>query len=338
MKGGTTLSEILSQTEIDALLQALSTGEMDVDQLKKEEEGRRIRVYDFKRALRFSKDQIRSLTRIHENFARLMTTNFSAQLRTYMQITVASVDQLPYEEFIRSIPKSTTLGIFSASPLKGRFVLEMNPVIVYAMLERFMGGQDLRTPKTGEMTEIELAIVERIFRKSLESFQEAWQSMIELDVELEGVETNPQFMQIVSPNETVAVISFTTKIGEISGMINLCLPHVVLEPLMPKLTAHYWMKENQKEADPANTDRLTQSIRQTKIPIRVILGSTTITIGDFLHLDKGDVIRLDQEVNDRLEILLGERKKFYGSPGQVNGRIAVQIDEIVKEGEEENGR
>lgn len=332
------MTEILSQTEIDALLQALSSGEMDVEQLKKEEEEKRVRVYDFKRALRFSKDQIRSLTRIHENFARLLTTQFSAQLRTYMQITVASVDQLPYEEFIRSIPKTTTLGIFSASPLKGRFVMEMNPVIAYAMLERHMGGQDLRPSKAGEMTEIELAIIERIFRKSLESFQEAWLSMIELEVELETLETNPQFMQIVSPNETVAVISFTTKIGDITGMINLCLPHVVLEPLMPKLTAHYWMKEKQKEADPANAERIRQSIQQMQVLIRTILGTSTISIGDFLHLSKGDVIRLEQEIDDPLLVMLGERKKFIARAGQVGGRIAVQVEEIVKEGDEENGR
>ncbi len=319
------------------MLQALSSGEMDVDQLKKEEESKKVRVYDFKRALRFSKDQIRSLTRIHENFSRLLTTYFSAQLRTYVHITVASVDQLPYEEFIRSIPKTTTLGIFSVAPLEGRFVLEINPIIAYAMLERYLGGHDNGPIKMGMMTEIELAVIERIFRKALESFREAWQSMVELEPELEGLETNPQFMQIVSPNETVAVISFTTKIADISGMINLCLPHVVLEPLMPKLTAHYWLEEKQKKPDPAQTEQITQKIRQTELLIRVLLGSSTITIGDFIHLTKGDVIHLDQGIDDALPILLGEKKKFLGRPGIYNGRLAVRIDEIVKEGEEEDG-
>ncbi|MBE3555391.1 MAG: FliM/FliN family flagellar motor switch protein, partial [Thermicanus sp.] len=129
----------------------------------------------------------------------------------------------------------------------------------------------------------------------------------------------------------------TTKIADISGMINLCLPHVVLEPLMPKLTAHYWLEEKQKKPDPAQTEQITQKIRQAELLIRVLLGSTTITIGDFIHLTKGDVIHLDQGIDDALPILLGEKKKFLGRPGIYNGRLAVRIDEIVKEGEEEDG-
>ena len=136
-------SEVLSQNEIDALLSALSTGEMNADDLKKEEEERKVKSYDFKRALRFSKDQIRSLTRIHENFARLLTTYFSAQLRTYVQINVASADQIPYEEFIRSIPKMTILNVFEVPPLDGRILMEVNPNIAYAMMDRVMGGKGL---------------------------------------------------------------------------------------------------------------------------------------------------------------------------------------------------
>ena len=135
------LAEILSQGEIDALLSAISTGEMDAEELKKEEGQRKVKVYDFKRALRFSKDQIRSLTRIHENFARLLTTYFSAQLRTFVQITVASVDQLPYDEFVRSVPKMTILNVFEPYPLDGRFLIEVNPNIAYAMLDRLLGGE-----------------------------------------------------------------------------------------------------------------------------------------------------------------------------------------------------
>ena len=133
--------EVLSQSEIDALLSAISTGEMDADELKKENKEKKVKVYDFKRALRFSKDQIRSLTRIHENFARLLTTFFSAQLRTYVKLSVASADQIPYEEFIRSIPKMTILNVFEVPPLEGRIIMEVNPNIAYAMLDRLMGGR-----------------------------------------------------------------------------------------------------------------------------------------------------------------------------------------------------
>src|SRR3954452_11564599 len=153
MQGGEHMAgDILSQNEIDALLSALSTGEMSAEDMKTEEQTRKVKVYDFKRALRFSKDQIRSLTRIHENFARLMTTYFSAQLRTYVQINVASVDQIPFEEFIRSIPKMTILNVFEVPPLEGRIIMEVNPNIAYAMMDRMMGGKGTSINKVDNLT------------------------------------------------------------------------------------------------------------------------------------------------------------------------------------------
>lgn len=244
----TVSGEVLSQSEIDALLAALSAGEMDADELKKEEAEKKVKVYDFKRALRFSKDQIRSLTRIHENFARLLTTFFSAQLRTYVQISVASADQLPYEEFIRSIPKMTILTVFEVPPLDGRVLLEVNPNIAYAMLDRVLGGRGVSLNKIENLTEIETKIMSNLFEKAFSNLREAWESIVDIDPMLTDFEVNPQFLQMVSPNETVVVISLNTQIGDTSGMINICIPHVVLEPIIPKLSVHYWMQTQKKSS------------------------------------------------------------------------------------------
>jgi len=330
------MAEVLSQSEIDALLAALSSGEMDANELKKEETERKIKVYDFKRALRFSKDQIRGLTRIHENYARLLTTYFSAQLRTFVQITVASVDQLPYDEFIRSIPKMTILNIFEAPPLEGRMVLEVNPNIAYTMLDRLLGGQGAIPDKLGALTEIETTVMERVFGKALDTFHEAWKQIIELDPYLEGLEMNPQFMQIVSPNEIVAVISFSTKIGDTTGMINLCLPHVVLEPIMSKLSGQYWFSKQKKTRDEEERLRVEERVKTAKLPIIAEMGTATITVGDLMQLQKGDVIQLDQSLDNKLKIKVGSHLKFLGQPGTQKGRIAVQIDEVIEEGEEQN--
>ena len=233
-------SEVLSQSEIDALLSALSTGEMDAEELRKEESQKKVKTYDFKRALRFSKDQIRSLTRIHENFARLLTTYFSTQLRTYVQISVASVDQIPYEEFIRSIPKMTILNVFEVLPLEGRIVMEVNPNIAYAMMDRVLGGSGASVNKVNNLTEIETRIMSNLFEKGFENLQEAWSTITEINPNLTEFEVNPQFLQMVSPNETVIVISLNTQVGDVTGMINICIPHVVLEPIISKLSVHYW--------------------------------------------------------------------------------------------------
>lgn len=326
--------DVLSQNEIDALLAALSSGEMDAEELKKEETQKKIRSYDFKRAVRFSKDHIRSLTRIHENFARYLTTYFSAQLRTFVHISVVQVEQLPYDEFIRSIPKMTVLNIFEAEPLKGRMVMEVHPNIAYAMLDRMLGGTGTAPSTIGAMTEIETIIMEKIFSRAFESLQEAWKTVIDISPRLEALETNPQFMQIVSPNETIALISLSTKIGDTTGMINLCIPHVVLEPIMSKLSAHQWFV-SRKSRVPEEVDALKQRVSKAKLPVVAELGVSQLTVAEFLGLGVGDVISLNKPVHDGLAIKVGDRLKFIGSPGTVKDRVAVQIDEIVIEGAEE---
>ncbi len=327
------MAEVLSQNEIDALLSAISTGEMDAEELKREEKEQKVRTYDFKRALRFSKDQIRSITRVHENFARLLTTYFSAQLRTYVQISVASVDQLPYEEFIRSIPRMTILNIFEAHPLEGRLLVEVNPNIAYSMLDRLMGGYGASMNKVDSLTEIETKIISQLFERALANYKEAWNNVMEIDPVVLDFEVNPQFLQMVSPNETVVVISLTTTIGETSGMMNVCLPHVVLEPIIPKLSVHYWMQNNQKANMPEEAALIEQKIRQTPLPMVVELGSANMKVEEFLQLDSGDIIQLNKGIHEPLDVFVENNKKFLAQPGKSKNRMAVQIIEQL-EGEE----
>lgn len=328
--------DVLSQNEIDALLAALSSGEMDAEELKKEETQKKVRAYDFKRAVRFSKDHIRSLTRIHENFARYLTTYFSAQLRTFVQISVVQVEQLPYDEFIRSIPKMTILNIFEAEPLEGRMVLEVHPNVAYAMLDRLLGGAGTSPTKINALTEIETIVMERIFSRAFESLQEAWKSVIDLSPRMEALETNPQFMQIVSPNETIALISLSTKIGDTTGMINLCIPHVVIEPIMPRLSVHHWFVSQKKTSAPDEVMALQARLHKAKLPIIAELGDSSISVREFLNLSVGDVVSLNKPVDEMLKIRIGEKLKFIGTPGTTRGKLAVQISEIVEEGAEEN--
>lgn len=325
--------EILSQSEIDALLSAISTGEMNPEELKKEESERRVKVYDFKRALRFSKDQIRSITRIHENFARLLTTFFSAQLRTYVQITVGTADQLPYEEFIRSIPNMTILNVFEMPPLEGRIILEVNPNIAYAMLDRMLGGRGTGINKIENLTEIETKIMSNMFEKAFDQAREAWANLVEVDPILTEFEVNPQFLQMVSPNETVVVISLNTQIGETSGMINICIPHVFLEPIIPKLSAHYWMQSTpKKERNVEELSYIKNNLNGTKLPIVAELGEAKIAIQEFLLLDVGDTIQLDNMIQQPIELKVEGVPKFYAQVGKVNKKQAVQILEEIKGG------
>ncbi|WP_066193860.1 MULTISPECIES: flagellar motor switch protein FliM [Gracilibacillus] len=326
--------EVLSQNEIDALLSALSSGEMDANQLKEEEKEKKVKVYDFKRALRFSKDQIRSISRMHDNFARLLSTYFSAQLRTYVHIAVASVDQIPYEEFIRSIPTKTILNVYSVAPLDGRIIFEFNPNIAYAMLDRLLGGQGNSVNKIDNLTEIETTIMSQLFEKALDNLQEAWMSVVEIDPILEDFEVNPQFLQLVSPNETVIVVSLDTTIGDSSGMINICIPHVVLEPIIPKLSAHYWMqKDTDKERKPEEYDSIAANIKQSNVDLTVLLGETTISLEDFLFLDRQDTVVLNQTIDQELTLFVDQQAKFLVQPGKKKKKMAVQVLDEIKGGD-----
>ncbi|MGG4546585.1 flagellar motor switch protein FliM [Rossellomorea marisflavi] len=326
-------NEILSQSEIDALLSAINTGEMSADDFKKEEEERKVKVYDFKRALRFSKDQIRSLTRIHENFARILTTYFSAQLRTYVHINVASADQIPYEEFIRSVPKMTILNVYELPPLDGRILIEINPNIAYSMMDRVMGGKGVSINKVENLTEIETTIMSQLFEKAFESLREAWSTVVDVDPVFDEFEVNPQFLQMVSPNETVVVISLNTTIAETSGMINICIPHVVLEPILPKLSGSYWMESKRKESSSTEVTHLREGVKKAKVPVVAQLGKTKVTIEDFLTMGVGDVIDLGTGIGDPLTVCVGNVPKFIAQPGRSKKKLAVQILETVKGGD-----
>lgn len=325
------VDEVLSQNEIDALLSALTSGEMDAEELKKDEKSK-VRTYDFKRALRFSKDQIRGITRIHENYSRLLTTFFSAHLRTYVNISVASVDQVPYEEFIRSIPNMTILNVYSVEPLEGRILMEVNPNIAYSLLDRLLGGKGNSVTKVDNLTEIETVLMSQLFEKAVVNLQEAWSSLVDIHPLLEDFEVNPQFLQMVSPNETVVVVSLNTEIGEESGMINICIPHIVLEPIIPKLSVHYWMQTVTKKRDPEAYENISGNIEQAKIETKALLGKSSITIDQFLKLKKNDVIALDQSIDQPLLLMVNDQPKFYVQPGEYKNKVSVQVLEEIKGG------
>ncbi len=326
--------EILSQSEIDALLSALSTGELSADEIK-EEEKQKVKTYDFKRALRFSKEQIRSLTRIHENLARLLTTHLSAKLRTYVQVSVTSADQLPYEEFVRSIPKMTVLYLYELTPLDGNMLIEINPNIAYAMLDRILGGDGTSVNKIDQLTDIEEELMTNLFQSAFKYLRDAWETVIQVEPEMQSFEVNPQFLQVVSPNETVVVISLNTIIGETSGMINICIPHIVLEPIIQKLSVSYWMQTEEKAEDPENAEAIRTQLKRSRLTIISELGQSEITIEEFLQLSVGDCIELNKKIDEPMIIKVQDVPKFFGQPGKVNKNLAIQIlDYFEEEGDE----
>jgi len=326
------MSEVLSQHEIDALLSAISSGDMEVEEIRSQEEERRVKVYDFKRALRFSKDQLRNLTRIHEQFARVLTTHFSAQLRTYVQFTVNTVEQLPYDEFIHSIPNMTLINLVNLRPLDGKVIFEVNPNIAYAMLDRLLGGPGEGMNKIENLTEIETRILTQLFKRAFVQYGAAWESITELEAEYDDLEINPQFLQLVSPNETVILVSIYVTVGEVSGTLNVCLPFVTLEPILPKLSSHFWMQQDKRKSinDQASEHMQTQ-LMSSVVDLKAVLGQTDLSFGELLHLEVGDCLSLKTRTSDPVELFVDDRKMFKARPGLNGKHLALQVIQRIEE-------
>nr|WP_092068312.1 flagellar motor switch protein FliM [Dendrosporobacter quercicolus]NSL47052.1 flagellar motor switch protein FliM [Dendrosporobacter quercicolus DSM 1736]SDL74175.1 flagellar motor switch protein FliM [Dendrosporobacter quercicolus] len=328
-------SDVMSQNEIDDLLSALSTGVVSAEEMRVEQKQRKIKVYDFKRPDKFSKDQIRTLYMLHENFARLLNTYLSAHLRALVHINVASVDQLTYEEFIRSLPNPSVIGIFNMRPLKGNVILELNPNIIFSVIDRLFGGPGLPPAKPRSLTDIEEAIVRRVMNKALEAFQEAWKQVVTIEPRLEAIETNPQFTQIVPPNDMVVIVTLQTKIGQVEGLINICIPYLVLEPIMSKLTTTFWVASSvSKQEHPEHMQALQRKLSRTLIPMTVELGQITVMVQELLELAVGDVLQLETKVEDDLSVIIGHKEKFRCKPGISGKKVAVQISQVVMEGDD----
>ncbi|MGE5371350.1 MAG: flagellar motor switch protein FliM [Solirubrobacterales bacterium] len=330
------MSEVLSQDEIDALLSALNRGEVNAEELKEEQKKKKVRVYDFRRPNKFSKDQIHTLQVIYENYSRALGTYLSAQLRAHISIDVLSVEQLTYDEFIRSIPNPTVLCIFSLPPLEGNAIFEINPNLGFAMLDRLFGGPGYPPDKIRGLTEIEETVMERIAQKMLTYLEEPWSGIVQIEPILERIDSNPQFTQIVSPSDMVVIVSLETRMGEVLGIINICVPFLVLEPVIDKLNVHYYYSSSMKQRSPVGTEAIRQRIRDTVVPLRVVLGRTVITVKDLLELNVGDVVPLERGINDDLEVIIGHQTKYLVRPGISSNRMSVQIVKVIEEGDEKN--
>ncbi|GHT82547.1 flagellar motor switch protein FliM [Spirochaetia bacterium] len=330
------MTEVLSQDEIDQLLTAISAGETEPEDFKPAADTRKIKIYDFKRPDKFSKEQIRTISIMHETFARLTTNNLSANLRSMVHVHVASVDQLTYEEFIRSIPTPTTLAVINMDPLKGNAILEIDPAITFSIIERLFGGTGESTKSQHELTDIESAVMEGMIVRILGNMREAWAQVIDLRPRLGQIETNPQFAQIVPPTDMVVLVTLETKVGDVEGMMNFCIPYLTIEPIIGKLSAQFWYSSARRAATNENLNTLKEKLSTVEVAIAAEIGKINIPIKDVLSLRVNDVIRLfNVRVGDPFSLNIGNKTKYLCRPGIVGKKVAVQIISKTEELEKE---
>jgi len=329
------MSDVLSQSEIDNLLQALNSGEVDPEEMKKTSENT-VKEYDFARPSKFSKEHLRTLEIIFEHYGRLLSTNLPIYLRKNIQVEVMNSEAVTYMEFSNALSNPVLLGIIDFSPLQGTILLEMASKLGYTIVDRMLGGEGEPLDKMRDFSEIELLIIERVMTSCVELLREPWENVLDVYPRLERIETNSQFAQIISPSEMIAIVTINVKIGEVEGLINVCLPYLTLEPVMDKLNTKFWYSNMQEKAEESFTEDIEQLISKANIPITAVLGNSAINVSDFAALQVGDIIRLDTKVDDELSVYVGSIKKFRALPGSTGKDYAVRVTSVIRE-DQENG-
>jgi flagellar motor switch protein FliM len=336
------MDDLLSDGEVSALLSELDVGmtgqgsneSSDVAAapdagVTVDDQGRKIKTYDFNRPNRFSKDHMRTLEMLHEIFSRGFTAAVAAYLRTVAEIKVVSVTQLPFREYTMSLPRPDCIFVVKMEPLDGSFLLEINPELVLTLIDRILGGPGKAPTAARELTLIEQSVIEKIINRGMENLQEAWLKVGHFQPKLSGYETTAQFVQIVAPNEIAAVIEFEVKVNEVTGKMSMCIPYVVLEPVIGDLSAQKWFTVGKKESTTETVENLTKVMKETMVPFMVQVGSAQITVQELLRLKTGDVIRLNTSPHNEIDVLIEGLVKLKGRPGVSSKKKAIQITRVI---------
>jgi flagellar motor switch protein FliM len=320
--------DVLSQAEVESLLSAMDRRESDVvaDAATSRIRHRdKISPYDFKRPERVGKEQMRSLQTMHEGFGRNFGAALSALLRTIVELKLTSVDQLTYSEFVFSLENPTCFNLINAKPLEGQLILDINLSLLFPIIDRLLGGgNDQAPPARRPLTEIELRLVSRITDLFCKEMKHAWENVLELDLSIDRVESNPQLVQIVPPNEVVILISFELTLGEARGMMNLCIPFNAIERIATRLSNN-WVSYGTKKATPENVQRISDQLNGAIVDVVVELAETNISTSDLIGLRVGDIIATEKDVERPLIVSVEGRPKFHAQPGAFKGRKAIQV-------------
>jgi len=332
--------DVLSQTEVENLLNAMAAGGAEAatavvpaanQPFTPPRPREKITPYDFKRPERVGKEQMRALQTLHEGFGRNFGAALSALLRSIVEVKLTSVDQLTYSEFVFSLENPTCFNLLKAEPLEGNLILDINPSILYPIIDRLLGGGREGGPLARRpLTEIELRLVSRITGLFLEELHHAWENVLDLRLKVVQGESNPQLGQIVPPNEVVVLISFELTIGELRGMMNLCIPYNAIERIGGKLSANSWSAYGRRQATPESIQRIRSTVCTSLVELKVWLAHTRINTGELVSLRVGDIITTEKDIRSPLVVSVEGIPKFRARPGALKGHKAVLIDSPIE--------
>ena len=324
---------VLSQDEIDELLNALNSSEGAEILQDTEELVSNVRQYDFRTANKFTKDQMRTLQFAFTNFCHLLSNILSVKLRISCDVNMVSQEEQLFNEFYNALPEPVILAIMNMPPFEGNILMQISPEVSYAMVNSLLGGTGKATAVGRTFTEIELVIIERFIKQFLPLLVESWSKVMKVEPVITRIETTPQFAQIVAMNEAMAIITLEIRIGDTRGLLSFSIPHVSLAPIAKQLNSRLLYETSPIKSVADNSDTIRQILSSSQVSVKAVFKETTATVNDILSLQEGDVIQLDQHVLDPILIKIEHMPKFHGFIGTHGTHYAVQIVDIIKEGE-----
>lgn len=315
---------LVTNEEMSALLEAPSSEGAGAGQDKR----RRVVPYNFRRPDRLSKEQVRSLYLLHDLFSHSLSSSLPIFLRAISEVTLISVEQQAYVEYLYGLPDPTAIFTLSMHPLQGVAVLELNPSVAFPVIDRLLGGAGLSLAETRAVTEIEQKVLESFLKVVVDDLRDAWNPLIELEMQIVGRETRPQLLQIVAPNEVVLSIVFHVQIGDARGMMSLCIPAVALEPIIQKFNQSSYSRS--REVPPVQTRSLLDRLSNVNFPVAAELHGSKAAMDDLLGITPGDVLRLEHRVGQPMHISVGGVVKFMGELTAYDDRLAVCLKSLVR--------
>lgn len=325
------MKQVLSQEEIDSLLKAINSGDVPTDEM--EQSKNKVKPYDFRRPFKLSREYIDTLYMIFENYAKLAGISLSNQIFDNVEMTVKAIEQISFDEFLRSVSNATVMGIFKTKPLPGDQIIAMSPSLCVQIIERMCGGASFagfNEEKKTSFTDIEISIVEEVMTGALKSFEVAWNEIIPVETELGTIGSNPQVVQVISPNEPVVLITLVVEVGTQSNFINICIPYMSFDNIIDKLSLKNRFKHNQRSIDEYQ-DLMRKHMMNVPIGVEVSLGKSIITVEDVLQLEMGDIIQLDMNINEPLGMFVENLEYYKVKPGKIDGKLAVEVLEYIEE-------
>ncbi|WP_066683591.1 flagellar motor switch protein FliM [Christensenella intestinihominis] len=328
------MSDILSQNEIDALLNALNAGE-DIPEETPEAQPNAARLYDFRTANKFYREQMRTLNVVFDSFSYLLTNKLTGLLHTVCSVEVISVEEQSFGEFNNSLPTPVILGVIDMDPFQGSLLMELSSSLVYALISRLFGGEADYSQNEKSFTEIEMSLIENIMHQMMGVMKDAWGKIVSVEPIIKTIESSSQFTQIAAMNEPAAIITMNAKIDNIEGIIALCIPHYAIQPVAKQLSTVNWtLAETQKQNKGPNQEKtIEEQLQNTYVTIEATFNETATQLGEILRMQVGDVICLNHPIKECINLSVESIPKFRGVVGTDHHKYAVQIAKIIKENE-----